>query len=217
MIINYACKSKEIWKVSCPIFIRSIAMEGGVGPVAGSSHHSLYYRMPGIKIVSPMTPKEFKSVYKSFMKDDSVYYVSEHRGSYDNRLEIKNIFQKKPDLVIFAISITRFNSLKATLSLLKENINISLINILWIKPFKAPQQAYENLRNSKYGGLVIDDDYTSGVSKSIANDLTLKTSKKVFTLGLKDRTAGAGKNLDNVPPTEKEIIKYIKKIIKKNV
>ena len=26
-------------------------------------------------------------------------------------------------------------------------------------------------------------------------------------LGLKDRTAGTGKNLDNVPPTEKEIIK----------
>ena len=65
--------------------------------------------------------------------------------------------------------------------------------------------------------MVIDDDYTSGVSKSIANDLTLKTGKKVFTLGLKDRTAGIGKNLDNVPPTEKEIIKYIKKIIKKNV
>tara|TARA_B100000401_G_C52781866_1_gene708700 strand:+ start:464 stop:1378 length:915 start_codon:yes stop_codon:yes gene_type:complete len=217
MIINYACKSKEIWRVSCPILIRSIAMEGGVGPVAGSSHHSLYYRMPGIKIVSPMTPKEFKSIYKSFMKDDSVYYVSEHRGSYDNKYEIKNIYREKPDLVIFAISITRFNSKKAILALLKENINISLINILWIKPFKASQQAYKNLKNSKYGGLVIDDDYTSGVSKSIANDLNLKTGKKVFTLGLKDRTAGTGKNLDNVPPTEKEIIKYIKKIIKKNV
>jgi pyruvate/2-oxoglutarate/acetoin dehydrogenase E1 component len=217
MIINYACKSKEIWRVSCPIFIRSIAMEGGVGPVAGSSHHSLYYRMPGIKIVSPMTPKEFKSIYKSFMKDDSVYYVSEHRGSYNNKFEIKNIYHEKPDLVIFAISITRFNSQKAILALLKENINISLINILWIKPFKASQKAYENLKNSRYGGLVIDDDYTSGVSKSIANDLTLKTGKKVFTLGLKDRTAGIGKNLDNVPPTEKEIIKYIKKIIKKNV
>ena len=86
-----------------------------------------------------------------------------------------------------------------------------------IKPFKASQQAYKNLKNSKYGGLVIDDDYTSGVSKSIANDLNLKTGKKVFTLGLKDRTAGTGKNLDNVPPTEKEIIKNIKKIIKKNV
>ena len=39
MIVNYACKSKEIWKVPCPVFVRGIAMEGAIGPVAGSSHH----------------------------------------------------------------------------------------------------------------------------------------------------------------------------------
>jgi len=217
MIINYACKSKEIWKIPCPIFVRSIAMEGGIGPVAGSSHHSLYYRMPGVKIVSPMTPKEFKSVYKAFMNNDDVYYVSEHRGSYDNRLELKNIYRSKPDLVIFAISITRFNALKATLRLFEEKISISFINILWIKPFQVSKQSYLDLKKSKFGGLVIDDDYTDGVSKSIANDLTLKTGKKVFTLGLKDKTAGTGKNLDNIPPNEEEIIRFVKNIIKINV
>lgn len=217
MIINYACKSKEIWKIPCPIFVRSIAMEGGIGPVAGSSHHSLYYRMPGVKIVSPMTPKEFKSVYKAFMNNDDVYYVSEHRGSYDNRLELKNIYRSKPDLVIFAISITRFNALKATLRLFEEKISISFINILWIKPFQVTKQSYLDLKKSKFGGLVIDDDYTDGVSKSIANDLTLKTGKKVFTLGLKDKTAGTGKNLDNIPPNEEEIIRFVKNIIKIDV
>ena len=87
-------------------------MEGGIGPVAGSSHHSLYYRMPGVKIVSPMTPKEYVSIYKSYLKDNDVYYVSEHRGSYDNKKELPDIFFKKPDLVIFAISITRFQVTK---------------------------------------------------------------------------------------------------------
>jgi len=217
MIINYACKSKEVWKIPCPIFVRSIAMEGGIGPVAGSSHHSLYYRMPGVKIVSPMTPKEFKSVYKAFMNNDDVYYVSEHRGSYDNKLELKNIYRSKPDLVIFAISITRFNALKATLRLFEEKISISFINILWIKPFQVTKQSYLDLKKSKFGGLVIDDDYTDGVSKSIANDLTLKTGKKVFTLGLKDKTAGTGKNLDNIPPNEEEIIRFVKNIIKIDV
>ena len=67
MIINYACKSKELWKIPCPMFVRGIGMEGGIGPVAGSAHHSLYYRMPGIKIASPMTPKEYSSVYNQFM------------------------------------------------------------------------------------------------------------------------------------------------------
>ena len=54
IIINYACKSKEIWKIPCPILIRSIGMEGSIGPVTGSSHHSIYFRMPGIKIISPI-------------------------------------------------------------------------------------------------------------------------------------------------------------------
>ena len=30
IILNYACKSKEIWNVPCPIFIRGIAMEGSI-------------------------------------------------------------------------------------------------------------------------------------------------------------------------------------------
>ena len=214
MIVNYACKSKEIWNVPCPIFVRGIAMEGGIGPVAGSSHHSLYYRMPGVKIVSPMTPKEYKSIYDAFLKDDNVYYVSEHRGSYPNKKELPNILLEKPDIVIFAISITRFEAKKAIMILKDENIKVSLVNILWIKPFKVSNNALKNLKISKYGGVVLDDDYADGISKSIANDLNLKSNKKIYTLGLKNRTAGTGKNLDNLPPTAKEIVKFVKNIIK---
>jgi acetoin:2,6-dichlorophenolindophenol oxidoreductase subunit beta len=214
MIVNYACKSKEIWKTPCPIFVRGIAMEGGIGPVAGSSHHSLYYRMPGIKIVSPMTSKEYISIYNSFLKDDSVYYVSEHRGSYSNTKELPNICVNKPDLVIFAISITRFEAQKALEILKKQKIRISLINLLWIKPLKISNTFIRNLKSSKYGGLVLDDDYADGISKSIANDLNLRSDKMIYTLGLKNKTAGAAKNLDNLPPNAQEIVKFVKKIIK---
>ena len=214
MIVNYACKSKEIWKIPCPIFVRGIGMEGGIGPVAGSSHHSLYYRMPGIKIVSPMTPKEYKSIYNAFLKDDSVYYVSEHRGSYPNKKEIPNIYFKNPQLTIFAISITRFEAKKACEKLIKEGYRISLVNILWLKPLKISKKSMSNLKNSKFGGLILDDDYVDGVAKSIANDLNLKTNKNINVLGLKNRTAGTGKNLDNLPPSSDEIVKFIKKIIK---
>ena len=61
--------------------------------------------------------------------------------------------------------------------------------------------------------MVIDDDYREGVAKSIANDLTLKTKKFVTTMGLKDKSAGTGKNLDNLPPSAIEIVREIKKII----
>lgn len=214
MIINYACKSKEIWKIPCPIFVRGIGMEGGIGPVAGSSHHSLYYRMPGVKIVSPMSPREYKTIYNSFLRDNDVYYVSEHRGSYNNINDLPNIYFEKPDFVIFAISITRFESMKAQKILLSKGMKVSLINILWIKPLKISKKSLNNLKYSKFGGMVIDDDYTNGVAKSIANDLTMKTKKFVTTMGLKNKTAGFGKNKDNLPPSAIEIVKKINKIIK---
>ena len=75
-------------------------MEGGIGPVAGSSHHSLYHRMPGVKILSLMTQKEFQFCYEKFMEDDDVYYISEHRRSYDNELETENIIHENADFTL---------------------------------------------------------------------------------------------------------------------
>ncbi len=125
-VVNYAAKSKEIWNRPCPIFVRSIAMEGGVGPVAGSSHHSLAHRMPGIKVISPMTPGEYEYAYSCFMNDDEPYYVSEHRKSYDNTEELENIILPETDFTIFPISITRLE-MKKLLELAKqENINLNI-------------------------------------------------------------------------------------------
>ena len=135
MIVNYASKSKEIWGIPCPIFIRSIAMEGGIGPVAGSSHHSIYQRMPGTKILSPMTPNEYQYAYDEFIANDDVYYISEHRLSYDNAEELKDVIHDKSDFVLFPISVTRFEAEKARVILKERGLNISIIHQLWIKPF----------------------------------------------------------------------------------
>ena len=213
IILNYACKSKEFWKVPCPIFIRGIAMEGSIGPVAGSSHSSLYYRMPGIKIISPMTPKEYSLAYKSFMKEDDVYYVSEHRASYDNKDELNDFFFEEADIIIFAISITRFEAQKVQNALETEGLKIGVANILWIKPFEIKKEWLSTLKNSKYGGIILDDDYESGVSSDMAYKLMKLSNKNVEVMGLKNKSAGFSKQNDNLPPKKEEIIKKIKKII----
>ncbi len=214
MIVNYAAKSKEIWNAPCPVFVRGIGMEGGIGPVAGSSHHSLYYRMPGLKIVSPMTPNEYKKIYNSFMKDDEVYYVSEHRGSFNNKIELKNDIKGKKDFVIIAISITRFEAIKAKELLEKKGFKIGIINILWIKPFKISKASLKCIINSKFGGIILDDDYVDGISNSIANKLNHLTNKKIFTMGLSNKSAGFHKKVDNLPPDTKQIVKKVISIIK---
>ena len=69
------------------------------------------------------------------------------------------------------------------------------------------------MSQSKYGGLVLDDDYEDGVSKSIAHKLMLESGSKVFTLGLEDKTAGFHENVDNLPPTAARIVDMVERII----
>jgi pyruvate/2-oxoglutarate/acetoin dehydrogenase E1 component len=211
-IVNYAAKSKAIWGRPCPVLVRSIAMEGGVGPVAGSSHHSLAHRMPGIKVISPMTPGEYEYAYECFMNEDEPYYVSEHRKSYDNVEELENIILPTADFTIFPISITRLEMKKLVDLAKQENISLNIIHQLWIKPFIVEDSWKIALDNSKFGGLVTDDDYVEGTASSIANELSLATGKRVWTLGLESRTAGFHPTVDNLPPSAEQIIKKLKQI-----
>jgi len=211
-IVNYAAKSQEIWKTPCPLLVRGIAMEGSIGPVAGSSHHSLYYRMPGVKIASPMTPKEYEQVYDYFMKNEDVVYVSEHRGSYLNTEEMPDTLHSDSDIVLFPISITRFEAVKASKILLEKGIKASVAHIRWIKPFHIEEDWKKAMVSSKYGGMVLDDDYVDGVAKSIAHDITMETGRPVYTMGLENKSAGFAKGVDNLPPTAEQIVQRVIKI-----
>lgn len=213
-IINYAAKSKELWNRPCPVFVRSIAMEGGIGPVAGSSHHSIYDRMPGLKIASPMTPGEYRHIYEEFMKDDEPYYISEHRKSYDNTEELHDTIYGESDFVLFPISITRFAAEEARAELEKAGLKISVIHQMWIKPFIAKEHWVKAIKNSKFGGLVLDDDYSAGTCSKIAQQLMLKSGKPIHVLGLEDRTAGFYPGVDNLPPSKEKIIKHVLEIVR---
>jgi hypothetical protein len=77
------------------------------------------------------------------------------------------------------------------------------------------QKSICSLRNSIFGGCVIDDDYVDGVDKTLAYDLSIKASMPIDVLGLEDRSAGFGHGLDNLPPSKESLIKFILERIKK--
>lgn len=213
IITNYAGKTKEMWNVNCPVLVRSIAMEGGMGPVAGSSHHGIYFRMPGIKIISPMTPLEYKEAYDYYINHDETVYISEHRRSYDNKSEFSNVKEENPDVVLFPFSITRFDSELARQELVKQNIKTSIFHQLWINPLKIDEEQIDNLKKSKYGGVVLDDDYPNGIAKQIAYELMLKSGKQVYVLCIDEKVAGFQPHNDNLPPSKEKIINFIKKLL----
>tara|TARA_R110000824_G_scaffold54557_6_gene150567 strand:- start:9639 stop:10562 length:924 start_codon:yes stop_codon:yes gene_type:complete len=214
IIANYAMKSQEIWQRPCPLLVRSVAMEGGIGPVAGSSHHSIYQRMPGVKIAAPMTPGEYQSVYDQFMQEEEVYYISEHRKSYDNTEEMEDTIHKHADVTLFPISITRFAAEEAKKELETQGLKVNVCHILWIKPFNIKKEWIQAIENSKFGALVLDDDYAEGAASSIAHNLMMAahtrwSSKKVHTMGLRPRTAGFHPRVDNLPPSKEQIIQRV--------
>lgn len=212
-IINYAAKSKEMWGIPCPVFVRSIAMDGGVGPVAGGSHHSLYTRMPGIPVCAPMTPREYQSVWDYFMEHDDPIYVSEHRKSFAIDYEMPDVVHDTADITLFPISSTRLSAIEAAKRLEAEGIICNVVHLLWLKPFMVDGRITKPLSTSKYGGIVTDGDFEGGVAKTIAFDIMGKVQKPMHVLGLEERTAGFAPHLDNLPPSPDKIVASVKKII----
>lgn len=199
LIVNYAAKSKELWSKPCPILIRGVAMEGGIGPVAGSSHHALW-NMPGVKIYSPMTSDEWRQAYEEFMAGDDVVYLSEHRASWAATGEAAWYWLDHPRAILFPISNTRIAAREAAVA-----AGCSCFPIMRLRPFTVPDYALEELTLCGRG-LVLDDAYPM-FAQSIAHDLMMRTGAKVKVLTLAERTAGFYR--DNLPPTKEEIIRCL--------
>jgi pyruvate/2-oxoglutarate/acetoin dehydrogenase E1 component len=209
-LLNYAAKSKEMWGVPCPLLVRAIAMEGGIGPVASGSHHGMVMRMPGMPVCAPMTPREWTEAWDWFMDHDDPLYVSEHRKSFPIDYEMEPAFNEGPQITILAISAARLNALEAVKLLAAKGITCDVMHLNWLKPFRATDSMLQSLAKSKLG-LVIDSDFEiSGPARSIAYELMLASSVPVHALGVEDRTAGFAPHLDNGTPTVDRIVHKVK-------
>ena len=113
------------------------------------------------------------------MKNEDVLYVSEHRASYSNKDELSDFISDDLDIVLFPISITRFEAQKAKIELEKQGYKIGIANIVWIKPFIMKKEWEKAIISSKFGGIVLDDDYSQGVATNLAYEMMKKTGKKI--------------------------------------
>lgn len=215
-IVNYAAKSKQVWGVPVPIFIRSIAMEGnGVGHTASSSMHSIFMHAPGLPVVAPMTPDEYRSVWKWFMEHDDPLYVSEHRRSFLIAEEMKNIISDRSEITVIAISAGRLNAIESLNALRDSGIEADLFHLLWIKPFDPSEMIIKSLIRTGLG-LVIDSDFEiAGASRSIAYELMHKARVPIFALGLEDRVCGVAHELENITPSAKRIFETTQELVQK--
>ena len=209
-LVNYAAKSKQVWGVPVPIFIRSIGMEGkGIGHTASSCNHSIFMHSPGLPVAAPITPKEYQSVWDHFITHDDPIYVSEHRRSFTLTEEMEDIVQDDADVTVIAISAGRLNVMEAEKNLREKGTKCNIFNLLWLKPFKPSPNMLESLKKTKLG-LIIDSDFEiTGASRSIAYELMHATGVPVHALGLEDRVCGVAPSLENITPISEKIVDTI--------
>lgn len=205
-LINYAARSKAVWGVPCPVFIRSIGMEGnGIGHTASSCLHSVFMHPPGLPVAAPMTPKEYESVWNWYIEHDDPIYVSEHRKSFTSSIEMPDQIKPNSKVTIIAISAGRLNALEAVSALEKQGIEADLFHLVWLKPFTATKEIIQSLTKTKLG-LVIDSDFeVTGASRSIAYELMHQANVPVHALGLEDKVCGATQKLENITPSPEKI------------
>jgi len=204
-LVNYAAKSRELWGVPCPILVRGIAMEGAIGPVAGSTQHSLVVRMPGLNVCSPITPSEWREAWRRYWLSDDPWFFSEHRKSFGLTEELPTVRRAQPTLTVLALSGVRMDAQSAVARLHERGIEVDLFHQVWIEPREWPDGLLESL-TATGRGLVVDADFAQyGLSQSLAHDLMLETGARVETAGLSRRSAGFSKASDNLPPDVEEL------------
>lgn len=213
-ILNYAAKSKEMWNVPCPVFVRSIAMDGAIGPVASGSHHGIYMRMPGVAVVAPMTPGEYRAAWEYYMAHTDPVCVSEHRKSFAIDYEMPDVIHPKADVTLFPISSTRLGAIEAQKALMAQGVTCNIVHLVWLKPFLADDRITNALAASSGRGLVLDGDFANGTAKQIAFDIMhAAPGARMDVMGLEDRVTGFAPQFDNVPPTAERIAAKVREMI----
>lgn len=87
-LINYAAKMHFNYGdgTSVPLVVRSMYGAGdGHGLHHGQSPEGWFTNVPGLKIVMPSTPRDYKGLLKSAIRDDDPVLFLENKMSYDDR------------------------------------------------------------------------------------------------------------------------------------
>lgn len=212
-LVNYAAKSKDLWGIACPILVRAIAMDGHIGPVASSSHHSLVARMPGLVVASPMDGKEWREVFQWWLEHDDPIYVSESRRSFLLESAPPNHTRTDAKVVLIAIGASRLTADEAAQRLQANGVSVATFGILWIKPLIIPGWVRAAIRSAQ-ATIVIDSDFEQcSVGMSVAYHLQHETGRIVDVLGLDERSAGFSKETDNTTPSPEKIFKKVYEIL----
>ena len=147
-LFNTAAKSHYVTNGAhkVPLTVRMVIGRGwGQGPQHSQSLESLFGYIPGLKVVMPSTPADFKGMLLASIEDDNPVIFIEHRwlhyvsgavpqGYYLSALDGPHRIYEGGDLTIVASSYMTLEAMRAASALSKQGCNVDLFDLRVLRP-----------------------------------------------------------------------------------
>lgn len=154
------------------------------GGVHGGQHHSqsietYYAHMPGIKVVAPAFPADFRSLLKASIADPNPVLFLEHKRIYrlirqevdgapaETLLSRARVTRKGGDLTIIAYGFMLHESLNAAETLAGEGIDCTVVDLLTLNPLDK-ETILETAKATGKVLIVHEDTLTGGLGGEIS-------------------------------------------------
>ncbi|MEP7215242.1 MAG: alpha-ketoacid dehydrogenase subunit beta [Anaerolineaceae bacterium] len=154
------------------------------GGVHGGQHHSqsieaYYAHMPGLKVVAPAFPADFRSLLKAAIADPNPVLFLEHKRIYrlikqdvenapaETRLGKARLARRGNDLTIIAYGFMLHESLAAAEVLASEGIDCTVVDLLTLNPLDR-EAILESAKATGKVLIVHEDTLTGGLGGEIA-------------------------------------------------
>ncbi len=170
-----------------PIVIRG---PGGVGRQLGAEHsqrlESYFQAVPGLKIIACSTPYNAKGLLKSAIRDDNPVLFFEHVLLYNLKEDLPNeeyylpldkaeLVRPGQDVTILTYSRMRYHVMKAVESLVEQEIDPEVIDLISLKPLDMETIAASVRKTHRV--VIVEEGMRTG---SIGAELTARINDELF-------------------------------------
>jgi 2-oxoisovalerate dehydrogenase E1 component beta subunit len=183
---DHLCSEASRWcyRTSGEAYLPMVVRTPWGGGVHGGQHHSqsieaYYTHMPGLKVLAPSFPADYRSLLKAAIADPNPVLFLEHKRTYRLvRQEFKDgdgestigrarVTRKGADLTIYAYGLMLHESLAAAEQLASEGVECTVVDLLTLLPLDV-ETILETAKATGKVLIVHEDTLTGGFGGEIA-------------------------------------------------
>ena len=188
-IINNAAKIRQMsgGQFPCPIVFRGpTASAGQLAATHSQAFESWYANCPGLKVIVPSNPYDAKGLLKSAIRDDDpvIFMESEQmygdkgevpEGEYTLPIGVADIKRVGKDITLISFGKILKEAVKASDELLKEGIDIEIIDLRTIRPLDYKTIFESVIKTNRL--VILEESWPFG---NISTEITYQVQNEIF-------------------------------------